>query len=95
MRKFVLGAVLWMAFGLPVYGVELPSGAMPTSVKHPAKHPAKRLACDWVTADRTLRLLRYSAVPVVKASRAVTRAEPVRLERQRSQQISLTVGVAY
>jgi hypothetical protein len=34
MRKFVLGAVLWMAFGLPVYGVELPSGAMPTSVKH-------------------------------------------------------------
>jgi hypothetical protein len=92
MRKFVLGAVLWMAFGLPVYGVELPSGAMPTSVKH----SAKRLACDWVTADRTLRLLRYSAVPVVKASRAVmTRAEPVRLERQRSQQISLTVGVAY
>jgi hypothetical protein len=72
MRKFVLGAVLWMAFGLPVYGVELPSGAMPTSVKH----SAKRLACDWVTADRTLRLLRYSAVPVVKASRAVmTRAE--------------------
>jgi hypothetical protein len=89
MRKLMLGTILCVAFGLPVNGAEFLSGTK-------SGYPAKRLACHWVTADRTLRLLRYSAVPVVKASRAVmTRAEPVRLERQRSQQISLTVGVAY
>jgi hypothetical protein len=100
MRKLVLGVVLCFAFGVPVNGAEFLSGAKAASVKHPVK-----FACHWVTPDRALRLLRYTAVivdkgstkePAVKASRAVmTRAEPVRFERQLSQRISLTVGVAY
>jgi hypothetical protein len=95
MRKLMLGTVLCVAFGLPVNGAEFLSGTK-------SGYPAKRLACHWVTADRTLRLLRYAALPndkngtkasVGASSAVMTRA--VRFERQGGQRTSLMVGVAY
>jgi hypothetical protein len=67
MRKLLLGAVLCVAFGLPVYGAGLASEAATSSVKH----PAKRLACHWVIAgDHTLKLLRYTVEPVSRTASA-------------------------
>jgi hypothetical protein len=52
MRSLVLGAFLFASFGLAANAAE------PTSDAKAASHHATRPACHWVTADRTLRLLR-------------------------------------
>jgi hypothetical protein len=91
MRRLVLGAVLCMVLGLPVDGAEFHSGAK----------TANHLACHWVTADRTLRLLRSTAALVDKSSTKEFAANTSRaammahLERQPSRRTSLTVGVAF
>jgi hypothetical protein len=58
MRGLVLGAVLCVALGLPAKGAAFRSDGKATSVRP--------LACHWVTADRTLRLLRFTAAHVDK-----------------------------
>jgi hypothetical protein len=98
MRKLMLVTVLCVAFGLPANGAGFLSGTK-------IGYPAKRLACHWETADRALRLLRYTALPndkngtkapVVRTSPAMmTVADRARFERPQGQRISLTVGVAY
>jgi hypothetical protein len=50
MRSLVLGAFIFASFGLSASAAEPPSDKA-------ASH-ARRPACHWVTADRTLRLLR-------------------------------------
>jgi hypothetical protein len=50
MRSLVLGAFIFASFGLSANAAEPPSDKA-------ASH-ARRPACHWVTADRTLRLLR-------------------------------------
>jgi hypothetical protein len=93
MRGLVLGAALCVALGLPVKGAEYHSSEKTAS--------AKSLACDWVTADRTLRLLRSTAAHVDKGSTKVFAANAsraamtVHFERQLSRRTSLMVGVAY
>ena len=52
MRSLVLGAFLFASFGLAANAAEPPSDA-----KAPG-HFVRRPACHWVTADRSLRLLR-------------------------------------
>jgi hypothetical protein len=52
MRALVLGAFIFASFGLTANAAEPPSDAKAVS------HHARRPACQWVTADRTLRLLR-------------------------------------
>jgi hypothetical protein len=56
MRKLMLGAVVCVAFGLATNGADAATASV--------NHPAKRLACHWVTADHTLRLLRQTLGPV-------------------------------
>jgi hypothetical protein len=93
MRGLVLGAVLCVALGLPANGAEFDSDAKTASVRP--------LACHWVTADRTLRLLRSTAALVDKSSTKVfapnasRAAMTVHFERQLSRRTSLMVGVAY
>jgi hypothetical protein len=93
MRVLVLGVALCVALGLPVKGAESHSGEKTASVKP--------LACHWVTANRTLRLLRSTAVLVDKSSikglaaNASQEAMMVHLERRLSGRTSLMVGVAY
>jgi hypothetical protein len=50
MRALVLGAFILASFGLTANAAESDAKA--------AGHQARRPACHWVTADRTLRLLR-------------------------------------
>jgi hypothetical protein len=70
MRKVLLGAVLSVAFGLSANGANATTTA-------PVKHPAKRLACHWVTTgDHTLKLLRTNVEPVKTAGAPADR--PVR-----------------
>jgi hypothetical protein len=52
MRSLVLGALIFASFGLTANAAEPPTDAKAGS------HHARRPACHWVTADRTLRLLR-------------------------------------
>jgi hypothetical protein len=52
MRALVLAAFIFASFGLTANAAEPPSDAKA------AGHHARRPACQWVTADRTLRLLR-------------------------------------
>jgi hypothetical protein len=93
MRGLVLGAVLWVALGLPANGAEFHSDAKTASVRP--------LACYWVTADRTLRLLRSTAPLVDKSSTKMFAANAsraamiVHFERQLSRRTNLMVGVAY
>jgi hypothetical protein len=69
MREVLLGAIVCVAFGVSA------NGAGATTA--PVKHPAKRLACHWVTAgDHTLKLLRDTLQPVKTASAPADR--PVR-----------------
>jgi hypothetical protein len=51
MRALMLGAVIFASLGLTANAAESPSDAK-------AGHQARRAACHWVTADRTLSLLR-------------------------------------
>jgi hypothetical protein len=51
MRSLVLGAVIFASLGLTANAAE-PSDAKATG------HQARRAACHWVTADRSLKLLR-------------------------------------
>jgi hypothetical protein len=52
MRSLVLGAFIFVSFGLTANAAE------PSSDAKVASHHVRRPACQWVTADRTLRLLR-------------------------------------
>ena len=109
MRKFVVGVALCMAFGLPVNAADS-SGSKAAQLKHPGMRlachwvptdrtltllshtamPARRIGRTPVPANR-----RSAAVPDVKASPVVTRAEPIYFARQPSQRIALVVGVGF
>jgi hypothetical protein len=100
MRNFVLGVALCMVFGLPANAAGL-SGSKAAEFKH----TGVRSACHWVAADRTLRLISQTAMPVnrstakaplMKASPAVTtRTTPVHVGWQPTQRVALIVGIAY
>jgi hypothetical protein len=53
MRLLVVGFFLFASFGAIANAAESPSDTKATM-------HAKRLVCHWVTADRTLKLLRYT-----------------------------------
>jgi hypothetical protein len=69
MRALVLGAFIFASFGFTANAAEPSSDAK-------AVHQARRPACQWVTADRTLRLLRdtQSGERRIATERPVTRA---------------------
>ena len=67
MRSLVLGAFILASFGLTANAAESPS-----DVKV-ADHHARRPACHWVTADRTLRLLR----DILPGERRIATERPV------------------
>jgi len=110
MRKFILGVVMCVAFGLPASGAEV-QAAKTASLSRPAKRPA----CHWVSADRKLRPLRETIVQVEKrtpvpvdptvrrTARQVSRVEPVvpasravAIQNTRqNERVSLMVGVGY
>jgi hypothetical protein len=66
MRSLVLGAFIFASFGLTANAAEPSSDAK--AVSH-----ARRPACHWVTADRTLRLLR----DVLPGERRIATEHPV------------------
>jgi hypothetical protein len=86
MRGLVLGAALCVALGLPVKGAEFHSGEKTASVKS--------LACHRVTANRTLRLLRSTAMLVDKSSTKGFAANASQAAMM-SRRTSLMVGVGY
>jgi hypothetical protein len=66
MRSLVLGAFIFASFGLTANAAESPSDAK-------AVHHVRRAACHWVTADRTLRLLR----DILPGERRIATERPV------------------
>ncbi len=66
MRSWVLGAFIFASFGLTANAAE------PSDAKA-AGHHARRLACHWVTADRTLKLLR----DILPGERRIATERPV------------------
>jgi hypothetical protein len=72
MRSLVLGAFIFASLGLTASAAESPSDTKAAS------HYARRPACHWVTADRTLRLLRDTLPGErrIVAERPVSRPEP-------------------
>lgn len=76
MRSLMLGALIFASFGLTAHAAEGPSDAK-------AVHQARRASCQWVTADRTLRLLRDTLPGErrIAAERPVTRAVSLPVSR--------------
>jgi hypothetical protein len=83
MRPLVLGALIFASFGLTAHAAEPPSDAK-------AVNQARRTACQWVTADRTLRLLRDASPgerrvaterPVIRAVSIAVKEPLVRVSR--------------
>jgi hypothetical protein len=57
MRSLVLGALIVASLGVASFGLAA-NAAEPPSDARTVSHHARRPACHWSTADRTLRLLR-------------------------------------